>query len=98
MRRTILSENQYEPRFISAAKMNAMTIPFWPPSKSPIKSSMPRSRPSSSAVFNPLGMCLFCLAEVPQERADDRGAPRQILGFDVLVQRVGPIAARAESI
>jgi hypothetical protein len=43
-------------------------------------------------------MCLFYLAEVTQERADERGAPRQILDFDVLMPRVGTIAARAESI
>ena len=28
MRRTILSENQYDPKFMTAAKMNAIMIPL----------------------------------------------------------------------
>ena len=59
MRRTILSENQYEPKFMRAAKPNAMMSPFEPPTSSPITSTSPLISPRSTAVFNPFAMGLF---------------------------------------
>src|SRR5437867_11588912 len=49
-----LSENQYAPKFIRAAKANATTRPCWPPSAPPTNSSTPLSRPRSAAVFRVL--------------------------------------------
>src|SRR6476659_7430786 len=56
MRRTILSENQYDPRFMTAAKTNAIMRPFEPPATSPMTSNSPLRSPSSSAVFTPFAM------------------------------------------
>jgi hypothetical protein len=47
MRRTILSENQYDPKFMIAANTNARTSPFDPPNAPPMASSSPLSRPRS---------------------------------------------------
>ena len=69
MRRTILSENQYDTKFMTAANMNAITSPFAPPKYSPIASKTALSRPSRSAVLIPLAMCLFY-------RAFRSGSPR----------------------
>src|SRR6516162_5889146 len=51
MRRTILSENQYAPKFIAAAKTNAITMPWLHPMNRPMARMIPVSKPSSSVVF-----------------------------------------------
>ena len=51
MRRTILSENQYDPTFMSTAKTKAIMRPLAPPISSPMTSSNPLSAPSSTTVF-----------------------------------------------
>src|SRR4029079_16864092 len=56
MRRTILSENQYETKFITAANRNATTSPFAPPKYSPIARSTALRSPSRSAVLIPFAM------------------------------------------
>ena len=48
-----MSENQYEAKFITTARPNAITRPPDPPSASPMTSSRPLIKPSSSAVFIP---------------------------------------------
>ena len=49
--RTILSENQSEPKFMTTANPKAMTRPLCPPSSSPITSSRPLSSPRKKTVF-----------------------------------------------
>ncbi len=62
IRRTILSENQYEPKFMTIAKPNASTRPCWPPSRSPMTSSRALSSPSSAVVFKVLPINPLCRA------------------------------------
>ncbi len=58
MLRTILSENQYDPKFMMAANANAMTRPFEPPSQSPSASNTALMSPRSNAVLIPFAMVL----------------------------------------
>ncbi len=57
--RTILSENQYEPKFMTTAKTKPRTRPCAPPSASPRNRNSALIAPSSSAVFKPFGIVLF---------------------------------------
>jgi hypothetical protein len=59
---------------------------------------MPLSNPSNSAVFNPLAICLFYLAQTTQQGCEKGRAPRHVVELDVLVQRMRAVAPWAESI
>ena len=48
---TILSENQYETKFITRARPNAITIPLWPPRSPPTATNNPVSKAKNSVVF-----------------------------------------------
>src|SRR5262245_28365521 len=102
MRRTILSENQYDPRFIRAANTNAVIIPFGPPMYSPMSSSRPLRAPSRRVVFKAFGMSLFYLVRIPgkdgQQAGDQGDTPCQIAYQHVFVQRVCAVALWPETI
>src|SRR3989442_15203112 len=95
MLRTILSENQYDPKFIATAKKNPKIRPWPPPSISPRNMTSALSAPSSSAVLTTL--LIYLLYSLNQSR-DECRAVRQRLDIDVLVQRMGAVADRAESV
>ena len=103
MRRTILSENQYDPRFITAAKINAIMIPFEPPSSSPIRAAAPLSSAEQQRRFQSVGHGLYFTvsaqsvqtASSPARNAARHGRSSTI---DVLVQRMRAVAARAEAV
>src|SRR6516225_4617312 len=59
MARTILSENQYEKKFITTAKPNATTMPDRPPRKPPIRRNSPVRSPRSRVLFTVLAICLL---------------------------------------
>ena len=94
-----MSENQYEPKFITRREdASAIIRPFGPPSRSPMTSSSPLSAPSSSAVFSPFAMALFYLlsvssAELPSSPASSAARHGRSAKLDVLVQGVGAVAA-----
>src|SRR6185295_6812340 len=92
---TILSENQYEPKFIATAKKKPKMRPCPPPSISPMNMSKALSAPSSSAVFTTLDIWLFY--PLNQSR-DECRAVRQGIDLDVLVQCVSAVADCTESI
>ena len=83
MRRTILSENQYEPKFMTTAKTNAMTRPFAPPSSSPITRSRPLSSAEQQRRFQAVrhSLILLCFGlQAEGRRAARRGARRATAG------------------
>ena len=55
IRRTILSENQYQRKLVTTANRKPIIMPCAPPSAPPTKSSSALSTPSSSAVFTRVG-------------------------------------------
>ena len=100
MRRTILSENQYDAKFVTTAKKKPTTMPLAPPSASPMTSSSALIVPSSSAVFTRVVhefSYVVSLIRVMQP-GHERGAIRQRLDVDVFVQRVRAVADRAEAV
>ncbi len=60
-RSTILSENQYEPRFVATASTKPNISPCAPPSTSPRNRNRALIAPSSNAVFTVLGMVSILL-------------------------------------
>ena len=73
---TILSENQYEPKFINAANPNATNRPFTPPISSPMASNNPLIKPSSKtvfiefAIFSPLSWSSFVSPQADNSMLD----------------------------
>ena len=57
--RTTLSENQYDPKFVTAANTKPRSKPWAPPSASPSNRNRALIAPSSNAVFTVLGMVLI---------------------------------------
>src|SRR5215207_2523725 len=109
MRRTILSENQYDPKFMTTAKTNAIMRPWPPPASSPMTSRSPLNSPRSIAVLNTLaisqlkqlqGVCCYLFYRVQSfhQCRQESGAPRQVVHDDVLVQRMCTITFRAETV
>ncbi len=98
MRSTILSENQYEPRFITAAAIKPNISPFGPPTTSPMTSSRPLMAPRSRTVFIPFDMALLYSPKPAQQPRQKRRAPRQISQFDMFVEGVRAVAARTETV
>src|SRR5436309_8846325 len=56
MLRTILSENQYDPKLVTTANMNPSRTPCAPPSAWPIPINSALTTPSSNAVLKTLDM------------------------------------------
>src|SRR5438132_6705715 len=54
---TILSENQYDTKFVPAANRNPRTSPCEPPRSSPTNRKRALRKPSNSAVFTVLCIC-----------------------------------------
>src|SRR4051794_18511882 len=75
---TILSENQYEPKFISAAKISAITMPCWPPMAPPASTSSTVRAVSRTIVLSillPMEGLLLPLHAGPTRR-NRKGRPR----------------------
>ena len=91
-----MSENQYEPKFVAAAKRKPIAIPCVPPSFSPMNRSNALSTPSNSAVLTVLD--IGCLFYAPDEPRDEGGAGGH--GFDVYVfmEGVGAVANRPQAV
>src|SRR5262249_58536419 len=109
MRRTSLSENQYDTKFMTPATIRPISIPFVPPNAWPSARSSPLSRPSNNAVFRPLGISrLYPVmagfrgrlhrCHAPEQPGDERAAPGQRRHVDVLVRGVRAVADRAEAV
>src|SRR5258708_847236 len=92
IRRTILSENQYDAKFVATAKTKPMTMPPAPPSASPMNKSNALIVPSSSAVFTVL--FIWMLSIYSDQSGHERGAIRQALDVDVFVEGVRAVADR----
>jgi hypothetical protein len=57
MRRTILSENQYEKKFMPSATRSASIMPRWPPIMPPITMKRAVIAAINIAVLTQLNMC-----------------------------------------
>src|SRR5262245_8327337 len=96
---TILSENQYDAKFIAAAKNRPNSIPWPPPSISPMTRNNPLMMPSRSVVLITFDICLFYAAIQPgDEGGHERGSVGQRVDLHVLVQRVRAVADRAQPV
>ncbi len=98
MRSTILSENQYEPRFMTAAAIRPNISPSGPATTSPMTSSRPLIAPRSSTVFIPFDMALLYSPNPAQQPRQKRRPPPQIFQFDMFMECVRAVAAGAEAV
>src|SRR5262245_53363005 len=105
MLRTILSENQYEPKFMMTAKTRPTIMPWPPPIHSPISKNNPLIAPSRIVVLSTFDMMYFFqilfyarFLEARDEAGHERGPVGERVEVDVLVQRVRAVANRAEPI
>src|SRR5438093_5363558 len=112
MLNTILSENQYDAKFVATANTNPMASPCAPPIISPNHMSSALRTPSSSAVFTTLDMmismslagtaalhgCATLILQAREQTRNERRLERQRFDFDVLVQGVGTVADGAQAV
>src|SRR3954468_1726114 len=95
MRSTILSDHQYEAKFVPTANRKPMNIPPTPPSACPMNMSSALIVPSSSAVFT----ILFIVSFYPRDQTgDEGGATRQRADLDVFVKSMRAVADGAEAV
>src|SRR5512144_2976110 len=99
MRSTILSENQYETKFITTANTKATIRPPAPPKNSPMASRTALRRPRSRAVLMPLFMVqMLALGQAAEQPGQQCGTRCQGGQFHVLVQRMGSPTDSAEAV